>query len=443
MRCMVLIFFAFLLQFETIFSSTSFDLNVNAEAAILLNPDNGAILYEKNAHLKLFPASITKIATALYTIHVYGDKLDTLITAEHDSVAWVSKEAKKRSSYTLPAHWLEPNATHIGIKKGEILSLSDLLNGMLISSGNDASNVIAQFIGGTVNNFINDLNAYLKNLGCKNTHFYNPHGLHHPEHLTTAYDMGIIAKEAMKSPIFCEIVKTVQYTRPKTNMQQPTTLIQTNRLLRKGPLYYSKAIGLKTGWTSEAKNTLVAAAEYNGRRLIAVLIKVKEREDLFKEAKKMFEAAFNQTCVQRVLLKSGPQKYILNHPAASTPIKTYLKKDVCINFYPAEEPQLHCNLHWLNISLPLKADEQVGELRIMTSDGQLIQSVPLLALNGAKESYFFWLKSFFKSEKKISENNFSKNEDQEPLLSKKTWKFIGIITAIIFLVALLLLIRRV
>jgi len=134
----IVIFFPGLLKAEPI------DVTVKAESAILINMDTGAILYEKNAHKVQFPASITKMATALYTLHVYGDKLDTPIKAENDSVASISKEAKKKSNYSLPAFWLEPDATHIGIKKGESLTLRDLISGMLISSGNDASNVIAQ-----------------------------------------------------------------------------------------------------------------------------------------------------------------------------------------------------------------------------------------------------------------------------------------------------------
>ncbi|MEM1283363.1 MAG: D-alanyl-D-alanine carboxypeptidase family protein, partial [Chlamydiota bacterium] len=337
----------FLLFFLFPITANSLDLNISAESAILINANTGDVLFEKNAHTQHYPASITKVATALYTLHVYHDKLDTLIEAEHDAVASVAKEAKKRSNYTLPAHWLEPGATHIGIKRNEQLSLRDLLYGMLISSGNDASNVIAQFIGGSVSNFMTDLNNHLVELGCSQTKFCNPHGLHHPKHLTTAYDMALITKEAMKSPDFREIVKTVRYTRPKTNKQSASTLIQTNRLLRKGKNYYNKAIGVKTGWTSDAMNTLVASAEHNGRTLIAVLIKVKERDTIFQEAKLMFETAFNQPLVQRVLLKAGLQRYVLKHPEASREVTTYIAKDVCIDFYPAEEPNLKCKLSWL------------------------------------------------------------------------------------------------
>lgn len=413
------------------------EINVSADSAILINADTGAILFEKNAHAEQFPASITKIATALYTLHTYGDKLDREATAEHDAVASLSKEAKKRANYSMPAYWLEPGATHIGIKRGELLSLNDLLYGMMISSGNDASNVIAQYIGGTIPAFMDDLNSYLKELGTLNTHFTNPHGLHHPNHITTAHDMALITKEAMRNSQFCEIVKTIRYTRPKTNLQQATTLIQTNRLLRKGKLYYDKAIGVKTGWTSDAQHTLVAAAECDGRRLIAVLIKVKEREQIFQEAKSLFEAAFKQPIVRRVLLKAGPQRYTLKHPSSSKKIETYLTKDVCVDFYPAEEPDLKCSLKWQNLELPIYKGDVVGEMIIAKGDGTPLQIVPLLAKEEISLSWLGNLKNrlsnyFFTDEKNIEGNSQSSHG----------WKVTAFLGSLFFLTFTLFSMRR-
>lgn len=387
--------------------ATPLEVSVTAETAILMNQETGAILFEKNSHKKMYPASITKIATALYTLSVYEDKLDTVITSEHDDVAWISKDAKKRSSYTLPSYWLEPDGTHIGIKQGETLPLLDLLYGMLIASGNDASNVIARFIGGTIPRFTEELNQYLKQIGCLNTHFCNPHGLHHPDHMTTAYDMALIAKEAMKYPIFKQIVKSTSHLRPKTNKQEPSILPQSNKLLKKGTLYYSPATGIKTGWTSDAKNTFVGSAEYNGRKLIVVLMQVNDREELFKQARKLFEAAFKEKSVQKVLLHKGKQKYLLNLPDAASPIETYLLKDVCVDYFPSEEPELICKLHWNTLSIPIKKDQQIGSLLIMNKNGYVFQSVPLFAFNNVSKNWktnflsYFTFKNFSPIDKKI------------------------------------------
>lgn len=368
-------------------------LSVNAEAAILINAETGQILYEKNAYAPYFPASITKVATALYALKQKGNDLDTLIAADQESIASISEEAKKRSNYTLPSHWIEKGSTHIGIKKGEELTFRDLLNGMLISSGNDAANVIAQFVSeSSMTNFITALNEYLKTIGCKNTTFYNPHGLHHPKHQTTAHDMALIAQEALKNPLFCQIVKTVRYTRPQTNKQEATTLVQSNRLLRNGRFYYPKAIGVKTGYTSLASNTFVAAAKNEDRTLIVVLLKTKDRNDIFADAIKMFETAFNQPKIQRNLLTAGPQKFTLVIEGGEQPLKTYAKEDFVIEYYPAEEPSIKCFLQWQKAVLPIAKDQPVGELIFVGSDQATIKKVTLYAQENATQTWLSWFK---------------------------------------------------
>lgn len=364
-------------------------LSVQAESAILMNADTGAILYEKQAHAPHYPASITKIATALYALQSVSDKFDVMIAADQDCIGTVTEEAKRRSNYTMPAYLLIPDGSHIGIKKGELLSLRDLFYGMMLASGDDAANVIAKFAGGTIPEFMDGLNAYIKSLGCQESAFYNPHGLHHPKQQTTAYDMAILAREALKNPVFREIVSTVRYTRPKTNKQEPTMLVQTNRLLRTGTYYYSKAIGVKTGYYSLAGSTLVAAAKDGDRTLIAVLLKVNERKDMFIDAKKMFEAAFSQPKVQKVLLKKGPQKFVLDLPGARQHVSTYINEDMTLDYYPAEEPKVKCMLHWdKDIKLPIKKDQRVGELLLQDDHGQALKKAVLFAQASVKATWF-------------------------------------------------------
>lgn len=393
MFCKTLIVFTCFLFAFTFLEGKPLDVSVGAESAILINAETGAILFEKNSHKPLYPASITKIATAIYALNVRGNKLDKLIAAEHDSVASISEAELERSNYTLPAYWLIPGASHIGIKRGEELSLQDLLYGTMIASGGDASNVIAHYIGGTIPTFMKLLNEYLQEIGCRDTVFKNPHGLHHPDHVTSAYDMAILTREAMKDPTFQKIVKTVRYPRPKTNKQMPTTLIQTNRLLKRGKLYYSKAIGVKTGYTSKAQNTLVAAAKDGDRILIAVLMKCKEREKILKDAVKLFEEAFKEKKVRRKLLASGPQKTVLKVPHASGKIKTYLKDSVTLDYYPAEAPKIKCMLHWDKIELPIEKDQKVGVLCFKDQNEKVLVEEPLFAIDGVNYSFFYWIKS--------------------------------------------------
>lgn len=373
-------------------------LSVSAEAAILMNADTGAILYEKNAHALHYPASTTKIATAICALQKVGDKMDVMIAADQDCIGTVKEEAIRKSNYTLPAYLLIPDGSHIGIKRGELLSLRDLFYGMMVSSGDDAANVIAKYAGGTIPQFVEEMNAYVKELGCNSTSFYNPHGLHHPKQQTTAYDMATLTREALKNPAFREMVATVRYTRPKTNKQEPTTLVQTNRLLRTGPYYYPKAIGVKTGYYSLAGSNLVAAAKDGDRTLIAVMLKVKERKDVFLDTRKLFEAAFSQPKVQRVFLHQGLQKFSLDLPGAEKMIPSYIQEDVTLEYYPAEEPSIKCLLVWdKDIQLPVIKDQCLGAVVLQLDNGQIMRKEPLYAYENVNSTWHHKFKSLFAS----------------------------------------------
>lgn len=375
--------------------SAPLQVAVSAESALLINADTGAVLYEKNSDQPLYPASITKVATALYALKVKKDGFEDPIAASSEAVGSVTEEAKRKSNYTLPAWWLVPGSSHIGIKKGEILSFKDLMYGMLLASGDDAANVIAEATSGNIPDFMKGMNDYLKTLGCTKTYFANPHGLFHPDQKTTCRDMALIMREALKDPFFKKIIGTVTYTRPKTNKQESNVLVQTNRLLRPGPFYYSKTIGGKTGYISAAQNTFVVAAQNKGRTLIAVFMKTKERSDLWRDSIKLFDAAFNQPLVERVYLKKGQQKYTLNQDSFKSPLETYTKEDLTLSYYPAEEPKAKGLLVWNNVSPPIKKDEPVGEFRIVDAKGEILKSTQLFAANNVKGTFGQGLEEFF------------------------------------------------
>jgi D-alanyl-D-alanine carboxypeptidase (penicillin-binding protein 5/6) len=365
---------------------------IKGESAILMNAETGAILFEHDARIQRYPASTTKIATALYALKLKENDLDFPVTAEHDSVASITQEAKRQSNYTKPSYWLEPDGMHMGIKNGEILSLRDLLKGMMIASGNDAANVIAQALGPSIPVFMNHLNTYLQELGCAQTRFCNPHGLHDPKHQTTAYDLALMTQEALKNPTFREMVAQPRFLRPKTNKQAATTLLQTNRLIRPGKFNYSKAIGVKTGWHAKAKNNIVGAAESDGRTLIVVLMGYQDRDALFQDAIQLFETAFNQPKVQRIYLKEGLQTFTQNIPKTTQPLQTYLAEALTLDYYPAEDPQVKCLLYWDPVKLPIMKGERVGELKLVDAKGAVLKSAPLRAVDTVRLSwpYSWW-----------------------------------------------------
>lgn len=394
-KCSFLIF-TFLLHL----SLFSLEVNLISDAAILINAETGAILFEKNSSQKFYPASITKIATALYALNQVGNDLELDVEAKAEAIASILPSAKRKSNYKMPSHWVEVASNHIAIKKGEVLSLKSLLYAMMLESANDASNVIAQYVGGTISNFVKEVNSYLKYIGCKETNFTNAHGLHHPDHQTSARDMALIARTAMQNPIFREIVATVKYSVPASNKQPTRVLIQHNALLKKGSLYYPKATGIKTGGTSDALSTLVASAKHGDRSLIAVVLHCSKAKDTFVDVKNLFEAAFQEEKHLAKLINSGLQSYTLKMKGSDHLLKTYSKEDVAFSYYPSEVPKIKMQLKWNELSLPIEKDASVGSLLFTNETGATLKELVLYAQNSVGPSLSHRIESSIEKWKK-------------------------------------------
>lgn len=394
-------------------------LSISSERAILINADTGCVLFEKGSKELAYPASITKIATSLYILKVMGNHLDQKIKAERDAIAVITSQAKKQSNYRSPPHWLENDGVHMGIKLGEELRAVDLFFGMLLKSANDAANVLAQHVGGgKISKFMEDLNSYLKQIGCRDTHFCNPHGLHHPDHVTTAYDMALIAQHAIRDPRFRKIVSTVHYTIPQTNLEYERSLTQHNLLLRSGPYFYDKATGMKTGYTAAASKTLVATAEDKGRRLIAVILGAQSNAERYQDAKRMFEAAFHEPLMRRQLLPPGLQSLTTSVPGGKGELKTVLPKGLTYDFYPAEKCAVKAHVEWTLPPLPIAENAQVGTIHLLDNRGNSIRETPLFAAQEMRPTLCGAIRLFF---------------SQGP--GKKVIFYIGISSCIFYLIA--------
>lgn len=392
--------FLFFALFSLSLLAEPLDIKIEAEAAILINARSGAVLFQKNAHQPQFPASTTKIATALLTLKKCGGDLEQIVQVEREAIASISPEAKRQSKYRSPPHWLETDGVHMGLKNGEQLPLYDLLHGMLVSSANDASNAIAQHIGGTIPNFMDELNAYLLSIGCFDTTYNNPHGLHHPSHKTTAYDLAVMAREGMKDPVFRQIVRTVRYTCAQTNLEPERICIQTNSLLKSGSGYYPKAIGIKTGTTQAAGKNLVAGAEQGGRELIAVALGFRgQRNELFRDVAKMFEEAFREPKMQRLLLEPGIQSLTTHVKGARGELVTCLPHGLYYDFYPSEESAVRVRVHWSVPSLPIPSGSEVGHVEVVDAGGTTLIRQPLLAAEDLELSLFLRFKRFVEEKK--------------------------------------------
>ncbi len=266
---------------------------IHAKAAIVMELGSKKIIYQKNAHQTYCPASVTKLPTALYALKKGTCHFSSIATADRDTVGSITKKFSIDNKYKYPSHWLVLGGTHIQIDIGEELRFQDLIYGMLLVSANDASNVVAKHVCGSVPVFMQELNAYLKTLGCKNTQFKNPHGMYYPKQLTTAYDMALITCEAVKEPHLLKILNTQTYQIPATNKKDVRIIHNENKLLsKKSVYYYPYAIGGKNGFDDNARHTMVAAAKKGEKTLVVVLLQCPSKSKKYEDTIKLFEHGF-------------------------------------------------------------------------------------------------------------------------------------------------------
>lgn len=265
------VFFIFILAltpFASTIVSAESDLPLISEAGIMIDAKSGIALYEKNANAKMYPASLTKVATAIYAIE-HGDK-NELVT--------VSKKAA------------EADGSSVFIVPGEKIELSQLMAGLLINSGNDAAIAIAEHMSGSEKQFMKDLNEFLrKEVNVTNTHFTNPHGLFDKNHVTTASDLAKITQYAMKNETFREYFgKKALPWKVKT---WDTTLITHHKIL-KGELPYEGITGGKTGFVSKSGYTLISTATRGEQDLIAVTLKAPSNKAAYSDTELLFNYGF-------------------------------------------------------------------------------------------------------------------------------------------------------
>ncbi len=235
-----------------------------AESALLMDMQSGRLLYGKNIDERLYPASLTKMMTGIIALET-GNMSD-VVSASYEAIAPITLEDSQ-----------------IGILTGEELTFEQLVNAMLIHSANDAANVIAVHLGGSLQGFVDIMNNKAAELGMTNTHFANPCGSHDDSHYTTARDMAILAQYAMQNETFRNIVKTVTYKIAPTNLYtSERTLVNTNLFLstiRSLEHYYPPCTGIKTGHTSQSGYCLVSSAEYNDTELLSVVMNCPNTND--------------------------------------------------------------------------------------------------------------------------------------------------------------------
>ena len=273
--------------------------NVQADSAILINARTGGVIYEKNADTRRSPASLSKVMTCILGLEEKG--LDSIFNISMAAAA---------TEYS-----------DLGMKGGEKMRSGELMRGMMMESDNGAAVVVAQNVSGNILKFADRMNAKAKELGCRKTHFSNPHGLTAKWHYTTARDMAKIAAYAMKNPDFRNIVgsksSVIHWASPAGKTYKADN---TNRLLS----FYTGANGIKTGWTSAAKGCLAASAKRDDIELIAIVLKSPDEDSRFADARSMLDYGFSVDGVGKIVVekagKPASQRVpLVKRPGASVP----------------------------------------------------------------------------------------------------------------------------
>lgn len=242
-------------------------LALASETAVLINAETGQVLYSKGMHQKMFPASITKVMTGMLALQHLSS--ETLLTVSQAAVNAVPR-----------------TSSHIGLQPGDQMTLDQALSALAMESANDAANVLAEAVAGTLEDFAIQMTETANRLGATNTHFANANGLPNLDHYTTAYDMALITAEALKVPGFTDYFSRIEYNDGVRSFRNK------NRLLS-GQYYYDGVLMSKTGWTTSAQGTLVSAVRRGDITLVAVVMKSVLLEDKYRDTQKLFDYGFS------------------------------------------------------------------------------------------------------------------------------------------------------
>ncbi|MBO4853893.1 MAG: D-alanyl-D-alanine carboxypeptidase [Oscillospiraceae bacterium] len=359
------------------------DPDIQAKAALLVDADSGLLLYGKDERSVQYPASITKVMVALLVLEAVdrGElRMDQPITATATALADLTADSSTAD-----------------IKVGEVLTVEQLLYCMLVVSANETGNILAEAVDGSKEAFVEHMNRRAAELGCENTHFVNTSGLHNPSHYTSARDIYLFTREAMKHEAFLTICGSKSYTVPATNISPERELHSTNGLIsnwRYLGYLYDGAFGIKTGTTEEAGKCLVAGARRGDRTLISVILGAGSSEDgknmSFTETSRLFDWGFDSFAPLTVLRAeqlygvsvtlSKETDTVMAHPEKDT--QAILPKDLDPEtdlIYTLDLPE--------SVEAPISAGDVLGHITV-SYNGHDYATVPLLAISDVSASGF-------------------------------------------------------
>ena len=351
-------------------------LNLTSESAILMDAESGKILYEKNIDEQLPMASMTKIMSMLLIME----------SIEEGSLNYSDKVLISENASGM-------GGSQVFLQAGEEYTVDSLLKCIAVSSANDAVVAMAEKISGSVDAFVKLMNERASELGLKNTHFTNPHGLDNEDHYSTAYDMAIIARELLKHEDILKYTSIYEDYLTKPDGSQ-IWLVNTNRLVR----FYDGVDGLKTGYTTEAGYCLTATAKKNDLRLISVVMKSPSAEDRSSDTSSLLTYGFNSFKNNIIYKKDQSLGKIPVEKGKIKEVDVYLKEDATQILSVTEKPgEYSFNIKIDKIQAPVKSGTVVGTTEIIDSNGNIIDEVEIIVKENIEKAGFFdYLKQSFK-----------------------------------------------
>ena len=356
---------------------------ISAEAGILIEASTSKVFYGKNENQRMYPASTTKILTAILTLE--NAELNDMVTVPYDAIRSIP------AGYSIAA-----------LQTDERLTINQLLQMMMVYSANDAANVLAFHVSGSIENFANLMNEKVSELGLTNTHFTNPSGMHDENHYTTAYDLAIIMQYCMKNSTFRNLAGLKSCTIPATNKSAERTFNTTNNLLVNSQSnishnsYYEYAIAGKTGFTTPAKNCLVSVASKDNLELICVVLAAGTNADgsssKFSDSKSLFEYGYANYSIKTFVEQgsTATQITVANGTDETKDLDLIVKDDISAIIDNDElnnniEPRIDLNA---NLVAPISQGATVGKI-VYTVDGNEYSSDLLASHNVIPSQSFF------------------------------------------------------
>ena len=352
-------------------------LALDATSAILIDSSSGKILYEKNSEEKLPMASMTKIMSMLLIMDQISNG-----NLKFDDKVLISKNASGMGG------------SQVFLQEGETYKVEDLLKCIAVSSANDAVVAMAEKISGSETAFVDAMNEKAQELGLKNTHFANPHGLDNENHYSTAHDMAKIAQELLKHEEILRFTSIYEDYLTKPDGSQ-VWLVNTNRLVR----FYDGVDGLKTGYTTNAGYCLTATAKKNNMRLISVVMKSSTADARSKDTATLLTYGFNSYKNNIIYSKNDALGTLNVTKGKIDKVKVYLKNDASVLLKVTEKPENYSfNIKGDTLKAPLKSGSIVGTAEIFDNEGNIISKEDLIIKEDLQKAEFF---DYFKRNLKL------------------------------------------